>query len=165
MNLEPIVSWLADSAIALLALLIAGWSAFYTYKYSGKSVRLQEEALEMEKKKERKVEEDSKKAILEPEFLKSGNRAKPVINILRIYNRGKADAKNVQIHINGKPIYEYPGILNRERYKENAFKIISGQMNQFKIAVSKESEKVWMLKFIWDDRAGKDNKEEFELVL
>jgi hypothetical protein len=152
-----------DDVLASIAIIIASWSAYYTHKHSGQSVKLQQEALNLEKQKKREAENIDKKADLEPELISSGSTAKPTKNLFRISNRGKSDAKNVQIFINGREIYKCDDILNRDRYKENNFKIPSGQSTQFKVAKSKDSEPIWDLKLIYEDRASKYNVYEDEL--
>lgn len=152
-----------DDVLASIAIIIASWSAYYTHKHSGRSVELQQEALNLEKQKKREAENIDKKADIEPELISSGSTAKPTKNLFRIYNRGKSDAKNVQIFINGKEIYNCNDILNRDRYKENNFTIASGQFTQFKVSRSKDSEPLWGLKLVYDDRASKKNVFEGEL--
>lgn len=165
MNWEPIISWLADNAIALLALIIAGWSALYTYKHSGKSVQLQEEALEMEKRKERKEEEDSKKAWFKLSFNMSRRTAKPHTDQLRIKNLGKCDARNVKVSINGKNLNKFEPIFNKAALPDFYQKIGSGLVEVVRITTTKDTDRVWNIEILWDDDANKGNKEEFSLRL
>ena len=172
MNWEPIISWLADNAIALLALLIAGWSAIYTYMhsgkslaYTGKSLELQNEAFALEKKKARENEPDSNKAIIVAELLESGGSAPIKIDRLRFINQGKADARKVKIYINGISLFEHPDLEEPQGFIDNSLKINSGKVVQFKFKKEFDLDEALMVRISWDDNAGKQNEIETELEL
>lgn len=160
-----ILDWLLDNAIALLALLVAGWSAWYTKKYSGQQTEMQKEALAIEKKRERNKLHESKKAKIEVNFLERSTSTGRRPYQIRLVNKGKGDARNVRWTINGAMPSNYPDILDSDERINQIDKIKSGTGQTTKIATSKDSDKVWNVKVSWDDDANKDNNEEFELTL
>lgn len=172
MSWEPILSWLLDNVIALLALIIAGWSAIYTYRhsgkslqYTGKSLELQEEAFKMEKRIARENASISKKAVLEAELMESGGSGPIKIDRLRFTNRGKAVARNVRIFIDSVPLQHHPDLQNRDRLVQNQLKIESGLIVNFVFKKEFDLKKPVVIRMIWDDAAGKDNEEILELEL
>ncbi len=154
-----------DDVIAFFAFGLATWSAIYTYHHSRKSVRLQEEALAMEKRKERKADEEIKKASFEMYFSMSKRTAKPNIDQLRIVNRGKCDARNVKVSINGKSLNKFDAIFDKAVIPDVFQKIASGSVEVIRITTTKDTERVWNIELYWDDDANKGNKEEFSLRL
>lgn len=161
------IDWLINNAIALLALGVAMWSAWYTKKYSGKQTFMQEESLNIEKKRERERVVESKKARFEVKFIEQDKNGRLQKTQLRLINRGKGDAKNVSWTINGESPSKYPDVLDRDEDIDHFDRIRSGTVTPKipKIATSKDSERTWIVNVKWDDDAEKNNTEEFELRL
>lgn len=153
-----------DDVIALLALVVAILSAIYTYRHSGKSISIQEDALKIEKLRDRKAEDDSKKAKFEVSLSETGGSAPFKLDSIKIINRGKDDAKNMQVFINNISLDKHPKVYDTSG-KKDKITLNAGIVMVIRFTHEFDVDKVTKVKIIWDDRAGKNNQEEFELTL
>jgi hypothetical protein len=164
MSWELIIAF-SGLIFSIISIGVAIWSARKSNSISKEQTDLQRRMVDIEERKERDRKDDYLKARIEVNILKretaSGRRPYQV----RIINKGKGDARNVTWFINGIQPSDYPDILDSDNNINVIKRIKAGTGQVAKIATSKDSEKVWIIKVIWDDDANKKNAEEFELRL
>lgn len=140
-----------------LLIALAGW--LYTW-YVDRKVKTQEIALNDIQLKRLKTEEsDSKKAIIEANIYKSGKSSWK----MKIYNKGKASAKNIRLL--SDDIEKDGSRIDLIIHKETLPYVLLHPQTSFEIPVVLYSghSRAPKIKFIWDDDYG-DNQEREQIL-
>lgn len=133
------------------------------------------------KKKFKNEQDDKKKAIIAWEEIK-GNSAPKGIKSIKLSNTGKSDAKNLRILINDRDIEtiqksdEKPGNEYPTQYLFDGLKLINEKNNfvpnevsaglsaTFKIWANPLSNRLIIVKFIWDDEFEEEREKSFKYI-
>jgi len=120
-----------------------------------KSHNVQKRQVAMEEKRERDRLIEKKKARLLAEIVREdvvrGTHA-GTAHRLSITNKGQAEARDIKLTIDGKPILEHPAIPHRVLQE---FHILGpGSSAQFPVAVTRATHLPWQVEVDWTDDSG-----------
>lgn len=142
--------------ISLISILIAAGAFLYTY-FVDRRVKAQEIALnDIQIKKHREEEAESKKAVIEANIYKSGKSSWK----MKVYNKGKSSARNIRF-ISDDIEKENSGI---EIYTPNGtlpYPLLHPQTSfELSVVLYMGHNPVPKVKFIWDDDYGENQERE-----
>lgn len=142
--------------ISLISMLIAAGAFLYTY-FVDRRVKAQEIALnDIQIKKHKEEETESKKAVIEANIYKSGKSSWK----MKVYNKGKSSASNIRFisddiekDNSGITIYISNGTL--------PYPLLHPQTSfELPVALYSGHNPVPRIKFIWDDEYGENQERE-----
>jgi hypothetical protein len=143
-----IVSWVGV-VIAALSLLVAIVAIVKSGRAQHEANAAQRRIVEIEEQREQTRQADLTQAKLRPALRKDGNT-----DILYVKNIGAAEARNIRVELDGRPLSEHP--VKPLLYPMPA---LAGPDSEISCPLNTNldtPDPPWEIKITWDDASGKD---------
>ena len=143
-------AWLQQNAIAVIAAIVSALAALASIRAARKSIAAQNRMLQIEEARERDRVLQFKKANLIASLIREpGSRT--IRDLLRIENTGDAEARDLNVILDGHPVLEHPAM---PRGQDEVRQVGPRSHFQYLIAVSFQTKAPSDVRITWSDDSG-----------
>ncbi|MGB9879339.1 MAG: hypothetical protein ACPLRM_01130 [Anaerolineae bacterium] len=141
---------LAGIIVGGLSLIVSGIAMMGSWKAQREATTAQKRIVEIEEQREKEKVVSSQQALLHPELRETGTGS------YRLYlvNSGKAEARNVQVKLDGVPLKDHHAAV-----KGDVMPTLIGPNAEVSclLAISTRCAPPFEIEVLWDDDSGKDH--------
>ena len=134
--------------VAALSVVVAAWLGLKNHALAEKNKDLQMRLLELEEVRERDRVRESSKAELVADIIPGGKGHR-----LEVWNRGRADARNITVLLDGIPILQHPGLAAATKHELNKdlTNLPAGTRFRYVLSPHLQARPPWELEITWTD--------------
>jgi hypothetical protein len=143
------LSFWTNLVVSVISLIIAVLALIMSYRSQKKSNYLQEQITKIEVQREKERQQKARKASLRPRLQKSDNLS----HRLFIINDGEAEARNIRVIIDGKPLEQHCAAIQMVKLPPN---IGPGAEWSCLLAITMDCHPPFDIEIWWDDAHNKN---------
>ena len=143
-----------SAVIAVVAVMVAIVSGVKNHRLAKRNTELQERLLALEESRQGLTVLEGTKADVVADIVR-GDGSGPAWR-LEVENRGRAEARDITVLLEGQPILEHPGLERAAKQGLNTelHHLSAGGSFRYVLAPSLECRPPWELKITWTDDSG-----------